>query len=190
MLRPQLSLSLVCTPLKLECPPQTNTHLDLLQGSPRQWQNRPTPYSVHADDGISFVDQNGHRFPSAVLLPLITAVDRKSELNDKPFDWASVDFVTDRNGLRKLLRWIGGNAGRDFRIDMQLAGTRTILLNRWEVRTSEQMSGYTFGFNFEKASTKSAPGCEKSTGHHRIVQYVSFLYIWFPHPLTHESHRT
>lgn len=123
------------------------------------------------------MDQNGHRFPSAVLLPLITAVERKSELDDKPFDWASVDFVTDRNGLRKLLRWIGGSAEKDFRIDMQLAGTSTVLLNRWEVRTSEQMSGYTFGFNFEKASTKPAPGCEKSTGHHRIVKYVSCLYF-------------
>ncbi|KAF9464193.1 hypothetical protein BDZ94DRAFT_525066 [Collybia nuda] len=143
----------------------------IVPGSPPRWQNRPTPYSVHPDDGVAFVDQNGYRIPSAVLLPLITAVERKSKLNDATFDWASVDFVTDRNGLRKLLRWIGGTAKKDFRIDMQLAGTGTVLLNRWEVRTSEQMSGFTYGFNFEKASTKPVPGCEKSTGHHRIVKY-------------------
>jgi hypothetical protein len=93
---------------------------------------------------------------------------------DGTFDWPSVDFVTDRNGLRKLLRWISGTASKDFRIDMQLAGDRTVLFNRWEVRTREQMSGYTYGFNFETASTRPASGCERSTGHHRIVRYVRY----------------
>ncbi|KAG6864833.1 hypothetical protein C0991_006893, partial [Blastosporella zonata] len=141
----------------------------IVPGSPRQWTNRAPPYQVHADDGLSFKDQNGFRCPNHVLLPLITAVNHMSSLNDENFDWASFDFVTDRNNLRKLLRWINGQAN-DFRIDIQLAG-RTVLLNRWENRYQEHMSGRTFGFNFEKASTKSAPGCEASTGHHRIVRY-------------------
>ncbi|GLB38579.1 putative geranylgeranyl pyrophosphate synthetase [Lyophyllum shimeji] len=142
----------------------------IVPGSPRKWTNRAPPYQVHADDGISFKDQNGYRCPTAVLLPLITAVDRMSELDNEEFDWAAIDFVTDRNNLRKLLRWVSGTAPNDFRIDMQLAG-KTVLLNRWENRYREQMSGRTFGFNFEKASTVAAPGCEGSTGHHRIVRY-------------------
>ncbi|TFK40515.1 hypothetical protein BDQ12DRAFT_679577 [Crucibulum laeve] len=110
--------------------------------------------------------------PSAVLLPLITAVDIKAkEEGLLSFDWPSVDFVTDRNGLRKLLRWIVGGEVKNFRIDLQLAGEKTVLFNRWERRTRELFSGYTFGFNFEKASTKHAYGCENSTGHHRIVTY-------------------
>jgi hypothetical protein len=114
--------------------------------------------------------------PSATLLPLITAVDKIAEEEYKPsFDWASVDFVTDRNGLRKLLRWIDGTATKSFRIDMQLAGTHSVLLNRWERRTREELSGFTYGFNFEKASTKVTTGCEESTGHHRIVKYVSLF---------------
>lgn len=133
------------------------------------------PYHVHTDDGIAFVDQNGFRCPSATLLPLLMAVERTAEDDGRSFEWSSVDFVTDRNGLRKLLRWIGGTASRDFRIDMQLAGKHTILLNRWETCTREQMSGRTYGFNFEKASTAPAPGCERSTGHHRIVRYVNTL---------------
>lgn len=48
-----------------------------------------------------------------------------------------------------------------------------MLLNRWEKRTRENFSGFTFGFNFEKASTDPAAGCEESSGHHRIVKYVS-----------------
>ncbi|KAF8073568.1 hypothetical protein FPV67DRAFT_1478431 [Lyophyllum atratum] len=142
----------------------------IVPGSPRQWTNRAPPYQVHADDGLSFKDQNGYRCSNAVLLPLITAVNRMSELSDEDFDWAAIHFVTDRNNLRKLVRWIGGTASSDFRIDMQLAG-KTILFNRWENRYQELMSGRTFGFNFERASTIPAPGCEDSTGHHRIVEY-------------------
>ncbi|KAG6902422.1 hypothetical protein C0995_000348 [Termitomyces sp. Mi166 len=141
----------------------------IVPGSPPQWTNRAPPYQVHADDGVSFKDQNGYRCPNSILLPLITAVNRANAQNEEEFDWASIDFVTDRNNLRKLLRWINGTAS-DFRIDVQLAG-KTVLFNRWENRYQEQMSGRTYGFNFEKASTRAAPGCESSTGHHRIVRY-------------------
>ncbi|KAJ7119734.1 hypothetical protein C8R44DRAFT_672654 [Mycena epipterygia] len=150
----------------------------VVPGSPPEWQNKAPPYQVPADIGLFFVDQNGFRMPSAVLLPLITAVEKVHDDSGNPaaFDWAgkNIDFITDRNGLRKLMRWIDGeNADeppRDFRIDMQLAG-RTVLLNRWEKRTRENFSGFSFGFNFEKASTDPALGCEDSTGHHRIIQY-------------------
>lgn len=142
-------------------------------GSPPEWQNRPPPYAVPADTGICFSDQNGFRMPSSTLLPLITAVDKKAaDPESADFDWASVDFVTDRNGLRKLLRWIDGKADKDFRIDTQLAGDSTVLFNRWDKRTREEFNGRTYGFNFEKASTRPAKGCENSTGHHRIITYV------------------
>jgi len=76
--------------------------------------------------------------------------------------------------LRKLLRWIRTSDPKEFRIDTQLAGKHTILLNRWEKRTRETLEGRnfsTYGFSFEKASTNAAKGCEESTGHHRIVEY-------------------
>ena len=109
------------------------------------------------------------------------AVDAKTEDAADPqsgIDWPSIDFITDRNGLRKLLRWIGGSSDtKEFRIDAQLAGKNTVLLNRWEKRFKEDLGNRnfsTFGFNFEKASTKPASGCERSTAYHRIVKYVSF----------------
>ena len=92
-------------------------------------------------------------------------------------EWSELDFVTDRNNLRKLLRWLkgvpDGEELKDFRIDMQLAGKKTVLLNRWEKRTRETMPGNTFGFGFEKAATNAVNGCAGSTGHHRIIKYVS-----------------
>ncbi|KAE9396977.1 hypothetical protein BT96DRAFT_823934 [Gymnopus androsaceus JB14] len=153
----------------------------IVPGSPPEWQNIAPPYTVTADTGKSFVDQNGHWLPSATLAPLVVAVNTQQAETGNPsnFDWSSVDLVTDRNGLRKLLRWITGPTEeresmrtiKDFRIDMQLAGEKTMLFNRWEKRTEEECSGFTFGYNFEKKTTVPANDCEKSTGHHRIIQY-------------------
>lgn len=140
-------------------------------GSPPEWRNRPLPYQVEPDRGYSFKHQNGYRYPKSILLPLFVAVDQ-TQVDGDDLDWTSIDFVTDRSNLRKLLRWIGGEETVSFRIDMQLAGKQTVLLNRWENRDKEEMPGYTFGFNFEKESTRLVPGCEESTGHHRIVKYV------------------
>jgi len=77
--------------------------------------------------------------------------------------------------MRKLLRWINaipGDPPKDFRIDMELAGSKTVLLNRWEQITKEQPgTRRSYGFNFEEAMTVPGPGCERGTGHHRIVTY-------------------
>lgn len=108
--------------------------------------------------------------PKEVLLPLIEAVNRVKKME---FDWKSVDIVTDRNNLRKLTRWVGGgDSVRDFRIDLQLAGDKTVLMNRWERRTRELFSGRTYGFSFEKASTSHTTDCKDGVGHHRIITYV------------------
>ena len=120
---------------------------------------------------------------SRTLFPLIRAVqDVESQLEtqeEEKFDWSSVDFVTDRNGLRKLLRWINSTSRdppRDFRIDMELAGSKTVLMSRWEQITKEQPgTRRSYGFNFEEDMTVPGPGCERGTGYHRIVTYVSLL---------------
>ena len=135
------------------------------------------------DHGYNFVDQNGHRMGSRTFFPLIRAVqdvESQSETQEgDKFDWSSVDFVTDRNGLRKLLRWINSTSGdppRDFRIDMELAGSKTVLMSRWEQITKEQPgTRRSYGFNFEEAMTVPGPGCERGTGYHSIVTYVSLL---------------
>lgn len=101
-------------------------------------------------------------------------------VSENGVNWSAVDFVTNRNGLRKLLRWIDGRGDsdrfREFRLDLQLAGRRTVLMNRWEKTTlAPPATGY--GFGFEKATTVPVLGCENSTGHHRIIQYVSSLSV-------------
>ena len=144
-------------------------------GSPPIWAEKSTPLIVPRDSGEDFIDQNGHRMRRRfTLLPLIKAVQTTATRKkaSSTFDWSSVDFVTDRNGLRKLVAW-ANNKSDNWRIDLQLAGDKTVLINGWPPVT-KQSSGRSesYGFSFEKACTHPAPGCESGTGHHRIVTYV------------------
>ena len=104
-------------------------------------------------------------------MPLVAAVNEQKIFATE--DWKTVDFITDRNNLRKLLQWIGGASGKGFRIDTQLVGEKTVVLNRWEPVDAERMHGNMFGVNFQKAVTEPMmPATERSAWHHRIITYV------------------
>ncbi|KAH9971999.1 hypothetical protein BGW80DRAFT_1317515 [Lactifluus volemus] len=144
----------------------------VVPGSPAQWTVQALPFTLQPDNGTSIIDQNGARSPEHPMLPLFTAADAIHG-KEAPVDWPNVDMITDRNGLRKLLRWLNlapGKEVRDFRIDVELVGTKTVILNRWESRTHEPFNGRNFGIGFEQAMTRPAPGCPRS-GHHRVITY-------------------
>ncbi len=103
------------------------------------------------------------------LLPLFAAVDANEDADT--FDWSAIDVVTDRNGLRRLLRWISGGTEKNFRIDLQLAGKKTMLMVRWEKEATSPFLGYTYGHNYFNGAAKKPH--EESTSHHRIISYVS-----------------
>ena len=106
------------------------------------------------------------------MLPLFAAADEIHGHKTAPVDWPKVDVITDRNGLRKLLRWLSpGKWVPGFRIDVQLVGTKTLVFSRWENCAREPASGHSHGFRFEQAMTRPAPGCP-SSGHHRTITYV------------------
>ncbi|KAI5480382.1 hypothetical protein MNV49_000957 [Pseudohyphozyma bogoriensis] len=86
----------------------------IVPGFPPIWTSRRFPVQLSRDSEDVYVDQNGHRVPSSPLKPLILAVKHQ----DPDFDFKTVDFVTDRNNLRKLLRWASGTDDKDFRIDV------------------------------------------------------------------------
>lgn len=137
------------------------------------------PFHVEPDSGRNFIDQNGNRMGHRGLIPLIHAVEFiNADEGNPPFDWSDVDFVTDRNGLRKLMRWANGTGtaqSNDFRIDTQLGGSKTVLLTRWEKVTREKGggTGHSYGYNFEREATSAAVGCDAGKGYHRVVKYVS-----------------
>jgi hypothetical protein len=134
-------------------------------GSPRVWFTGPQ--RVPADSGTRFVDQNAfYMRKMSPLIPLFAAID---DMNPS-FDYKQFDFITDRNNLRKLLRWASGSSDeKDFRIDIDVAGS-TCLFTRLEAQNTEIIQGFMgYGHEYEKAATRVTRGCERATGHHRII---------------------
>lgn len=113
-----------------------------------------------------YIDQNAARNPRSPLEPLFRAL----AIENPEYDIGDVDLVTDRNNIRKLLRFVQGPSNKAFKIKVEIAGDKTALFTRVEKRTKQTISevqGY--GHNFEKACTKIPTG---STAHHRIVGYT------------------
>lgn len=134
------------------------------------WSEPTLPCQIPPDEGRQIKDNNIYILRDQPLLPLLAAVDEQQIFPRE--DWKTIDFITDRNGLRKLLRWIGGAGGKGFRLDTQLVGEKTVVFNRWEVVETELMRGNMYTLNFEKAVTKPmSPSIERSAWHHRIVTY-------------------
>ncbi|KAF9012778.1 hypothetical protein BDZ89DRAFT_1077357 [Hymenopellis radicata] len=137
----------------------------IVPGSPRIWRqsHAQVPFTVENDKEFQIADHNGHRFPAAPLLPILLVVPSS-------FDWTTVDYVMDRNSLRKLLGWIKG-VKEGFRIDCEIIG-HTILCSRWEERTRMAANRESYGVGLVERLTELAPGCEGSAeGNHRIVTY-------------------
>jgi hypothetical protein len=84
------------------------------------------------------------------------------------FNLGEIDLISDRNKIRKLLRFVNDTAGDKFQIGVNITG-KTALFTCIQRKSTEVLVGFNgFGHNFEKAYTKGAAG---STGHHRIVSY-------------------
>lgn len=84
-----------------------------------------------------------------------------------------VDVLIKRNTLRKLLAFCQGRAQSSFRIQLFLVGN-TLIAERCEPSASMMLHGSVnsgFGHSFERAFTRPHPGCEDSSGHHRVLQY-------------------
>ncbi|KAF1983981.1 hypothetical protein K402DRAFT_337335 [Aulographum hederae CBS 113979] len=136
-------------------------------GSPPLWSPPPGPHHlVRPDSGLEYIDQNAARNPRSPLEPLF----RTLYTQHPDFEISDIDLVTDRNNLRKLLRFVKGTKTDPFRIRVEIVGGRTALFTRWESETMCRVragrGGY--GHNFENAYTTKLIG---STGHHRIITY-------------------
>ena len=141
------------------------------KGSPWIWADeRPPVEQVPRDAGVQYIHHNASKMGDhSPMLPFFAAIDA---MHDN-FAYKELDLVTDRNGLRKLLRHIDNvRADENFRIDVDLVG-KTCLFTRREENTAlaGQHTGY--GHEYLKAATKVPAECEKMLDHHRIITYVS-----------------
>jgi hypothetical protein len=149
----------------------TATPTIAVPGSPDLWSPPNASFGLKKDSGHVYIAQNAARHPDSPLEPLFRALD----VSHPSFDIASVDVVTDRNNLRKLLgvvndRW-SSYRREDFTIHVEVTKNTAIFCRR-EAKTEEYIGPNEFrgyGHSFEKRCTRRA--LAGSTGHHRIISY-------------------
>jgi hypothetical protein len=96
-------------------------------------------------------------------------------MTNPSFDLGSVDLITDRNNIRKLLQFVNPGRGtynaEAFTIHVELV-KNTAILCRTEAVISERIAPYEFrgyGHQFEKKYTTSK--LSECSGHFRIISY-------------------
>ena len=121
------------------------------------------------DTGVLYIDHNASKMGDhSPMLPIFAAIDA---LHNN-FAYKELDLVTDRNSLRKLLRYIENVDIKDnFRIDVDLVGKTCLFTRQEENTTYDRHNGY--GHEYLKAATRVPSGCEKMLDHRRIITYVS-----------------
>ncbi|KAI1387215.1 uncharacterized protein F4822DRAFT_429971 [Hypoxylon trugodes] len=140
-------------------------------GSPALWAAPKTAQKLKQDSGLIYIAQNAARHPDSPLEPLFRAL----YITNPSFDINSIDVVTDRNNIRKLLSFIepsmSKNGLEEFTIGVETVGN-TVIFSRDEAKTQEIIRPHEFrgfGHEFEKAYTTDK--VKDSTGHHRIISY-------------------
>ncbi|KFY31780.1 hypothetical protein V493_00800 [Pseudogymnoascus sp. VKM F-4281 (FW-2241)] len=140
-------------------------------GTPPLWSAPSAPRQLKKDSGLIYIAQNAARHPDSPLEPLFRALC----ITNPSFDIRSIDVVTDRNNIRKLLSFINPSMTRHgletFTINIEIT-KNTAIFCRDETATHEivgpdEFKGY--GHEFEKAYTTTQ--IRASTGHHRIITY-------------------
>jgi hypothetical protein len=140
-------------------------------GSPDLWSPPNRSFTLGKDTGHIYIAQNAARHPDSPLEPLFRAL----YVSHPSFDIASIDVVTDRNNIRKLLSYVNPDRSshkpEDFTIHVEVTNN-TAIFCRTETKTEEYIGPNEFrgyGHSFEKKCTSRQ--VSGSTGHHRIISY-------------------
>jgi hypothetical protein len=150
---------------------EANAPTIVVPGLPPVWRGDNVSRQVKKDSGLVYVAQNAARHPESPLEPLFCAL----YIENPSFDISSVDVISDRNNLRKLLSFVDPSSDphgvKDFSMRMEIIDG-TAILHREETKTQDfirpdEFRG--FGHEFEKAYTRNR--IPSSTGHHRVVSY-------------------
>lgn len=151
---------------------EAKTPTIIVPGAPARWSPPIMSRRLPKDSGLVYIAQNAARHPDSPLEPLFRAL----YISQPDFDVSSVDVVTDRNNVRKLLSFIdptsSRNAAERFVINVEITD-KTAIFSRAETKTTEYIGSHEFrgfGHEFEKAYTASR--INGSTGHHRILSYL------------------
>ena len=126
----------------------TNRPVVIIPGAGDTLKSVLTPRQLIKSDREQIADENRHHQPDYPLEALFRAV----QICSPKFDFATVQFVTDRNNLRKMLNYVEGKSDESFRIDFQRVGDMVVLMRNDE-RVSMWCNDY--GKDFERNYTES-----------------------------------
>jgi hypothetical protein len=105
--------------------------------------------------GSQLIDGNAVKVPHCPLEPAIQAV---SVMASSKVKFSALDFILDRNTLRKLYGMSNGER-KAFRIDGELVGDKTVMLTRVDEKLFDRYDGFHgFGDNFFDSQTREANG--------------------------------
>ncbi|KAI0120843.1 hypothetical protein F4776DRAFT_632098 [Hypoxylon sp. NC0597] len=150
---------------------EASTPTIVVPGSPPLWSPPKDKLRVKKDSGIHYVNQNAARNPKSPLEPLFRAL----YITNPSFDIRSIDVVTDRNNIRKLLSFVSPSTSPrgygEFTINVEIIKNTALFCrdatNSVEFVDSKRFIGY--GHEFEKEFTIDR--IKGNTGHHRIISY-------------------
>jgi hypothetical protein len=108
----------------------------VVPGLPPIWRKINVPSQVKKDNGLVYTAQNNARHPESPLEPLFRAL----YLENPSFDISSVDVISDRSNILKLLSFVDPRSNiygvRDFSMRMELVDG-TAIFHRLEAKTKE-----------------------------------------------------
>ena len=104
----------------------------IIPGVPRIYNNMTQLCQLQKNFHKQMVDENRYHQPDYPLESIFKAV----KICNPEFSFKNVDFVTDRNNLRKLYNFVESSADKSFRIDFQKIDN-TIFMIRSEEKTEE-----------------------------------------------------
>lgn len=140
-------------------------------GSPPLWSPPIVPQQLEKDSGLVYIDQNAARHPKSPLEPLFRALS----ITCPCFDLRSIDIVTDRNNIHKLLSFVkpelGGGGLSAFTIGVECI-KNTAIFSRQEAEASVSIAPNEFkGYGHEFERTYTTNQTSGSSGHYRIIRY-------------------
>jgi hypothetical protein len=136
----------------------------IIPGAPRIFRNLNHLFQLKKNVHEQMVDENRYHQAEYPLESLFRAV----KLCTPELDYNNIDFVTDRNNLRKLFNFVDKSADKSFRIDFQKIGNFIVLI-RNEEKTKEICNDY--GKDFEEKVTIPDPDYLVQGSHRRVVKY-------------------
>lgn len=143
----------------------------VVPGCPALWRVPRTQEALQKDSGFDFIAQNAYRHPESPLEPLFRAL----YITEPSFDLRSVDVVTDRDNLRKLLSFADPslrNGRYDlFTINVEVTKNTAIFCRQAKATNNANGPNEFLGYHDSFKEAYTIDQIKGSTGHHRIITY-------------------